>query len=376
MMRFAAALAATAAFAAPGLAQDVVESEQARFSIETVAEGLAFPWSIAFLPSGEFLIAERDGHLRAADENGLREAPVAGLPDDLIVVRQGGLMEVALHPEFETNRLVYFTYSEGTEDANRTALGRGRLSEDLTALEDVEDLFRVNFDKARGFHFGGRLLFNTDGTLFLTLGDGGGHRDESQNPENHIGTVVRLTLDGETPDDNPFIGLDGHAPEIFSYGHRNVQGIARNPATGSVWTHEHGARGGDEINIIAPGLNYGWPAITYGINYNGSIISEFREMDGMEQPIWYWNPSIAPSGMAFYEGEAFAEWRGDLFTSALAGSSVIRMEVLGDRVISEEPLLESLGERFRDVRSGPDGALYVLTDSNEGRVLRLVPAAD
>ena len=376
MMRFAAALAATAAFAAPGLAQDVVESEQARFSIETVAEGLAFPWSIAFLPSGEFLIAERDGHLRVADESGLREAPVAGLPDDLIVERQGGLMEVALHPEFETNRLVYFTYSEGTEDANRTALGRGRLSEDLTALEDVEDLFRVNFDKARGFHFGGRLLFNTDGTLFLTLGDGGGHQDESQNPENHIGTVVRLTLDGETPDDNPFIGLDGHAPEIFSYGHRNVQGIARNPATGSVWTHEHGARGGDEINIIAPGLNYGWPAITYGINYNGSIISEFREMEGMEQPIWYWNPSIAPSGMAFYEGEAFAEWRGDLFTSALAGSSVIRMEVLGDRVISEEPLLESLGERFRDVRSGPDGALYVLTDSDEGRVLRLVPAED
>ncbi|MEO1040167.1 MAG: PQQ-dependent sugar dehydrogenase [Pseudomonadota bacterium] len=374
MLRCLTALALTLPFTAPALAQDVIESEQANFTVETLAEGLAFPWSVAFLPEGAYLVAERDGALRVVDGDGLRENAVSGLPDDLIVTRQGGLMEVALHPDFEANRLVYITYSEGTEQANRTALARGRLSEDLSSLEEVEDLFRVNFDKARGFHFGGRLLINDDGTLFLTLGDGGRHQDEAQNPENHIGTVVRLTLDGEPASGNPFLDTDGHAPEIFTYGHRNVQGIARNPATGSVWTHEHGARGGDEINIIEPGLNFGWPRITYGINYNGSIISEDRALEGLSQPIWYWNPSIAPSGMAFYEGDAFEHWKGDLFTSALAGSAIIRQEVIGDRVISEERLLEDLGERFRDVRSGPDGALYVLTDSDEGRLLRLIPA--
>lgn len=360
------------ALSSHAFAQDVVESEQADFIVETVAGGLEFPWSIAFLPSGEMLVTEREGRLRVIDADGLRDAPVSGLPDDLVVERQGGLLDVALAPDFADSRTIYFSYAEGTAEANKTALARATLSADLTALENVEDIFHVNFEKARGFHFGGRILFNPDGTLFLTLGDGGNYQDEAQNPENHLGAVVRLNLDGSIPADNPVI--ENGAPGVYSYGHRNAQGIARNPATGSIWETEHGARGGDEINILAPATNYGWPVITYGINYDGTIITEEREREGLAQPIWYWNPSIAPSGMMFYTGDRFEHWQGDLFVSALAGSKIERLEIDGDRVISVEPLLEDLGQRFRDVRTGPDGAIYTLTDDFEGSVLRLVPA--
>lgn len=372
MIRFAAASLSVLALSSASHAQDVIESEQADFIVETVAGGLEYPWSIAFLPDGEYLVTEREGRLRVIDENGLREAPVNGLPEDLLVERQGGLLDVALAPDFATSRTIYFSYAEGTAEANNTALARAQLSSDLTTLENVEDIFHVNFEKARGFHFGGRILFNPDGTLFLTLGDGGNYQDEAQNPENHLGAVVRLNLDGSIPNDNPEI--ENGAPGVYSFGHRNAQGIARNPATGSVWELEHGARGGDEINILAAGDNYGWPVITYGINYDGTIITEDRERDGLTQPIWYWNPSIAPSGMDFYTGDAFEHWQGDLFVSALAGSKVERLEIDGDRVISVEPLLADMGQRFRDVRTGPDGALYVLTDDFEGSVLRLVPA--
>lgn len=372
MIRFAAASLSVLALSSASHAQDVVESEQADFIIETIAGGLEYPWSIAFLPSGEYLVTEREGRLRVIDGDGLRATPVTGLPDDLLVERQGGLLDVALAPDFASSRTIYFSYAEGTADANNTALARAQLSEDLTALENVEDIFHVNFEKARGIHFGGRILFNPDGTLFLTLGDGGGYQDEAQNPENHLGAVVRLNLDGSIPGDNPMI--ENGAPGVYSFGHRNAQGIARNPVTGSIWEIEHGARGGDEINILAAGENYGWPVITYGINYNGTIISEERAREGMIQPVWYWNPSIAPSGMAFYTGDAFEHWQGDLFVSALAGSKVERLELDGDRVISVEPLLEDMGQRFRDVRTGPDGALYLLTDDFEGSVLRLVPA--
>ena len=372
MIRFAAASLSVLALSSASHAQDVIESEQADFIVETVAGGLEYPWSIAFLPDGEYLVTEREGRLRVIDENGLRDAPVSGLPDDLLVERQGGLLDVALAPDFATSRTIYFSYAEGTAEANNTALARAQLSSDLTTLENVEDIFHVNFEKARGFHFGGRILFNPDGTLFLTLGDGGNYQDEAQNPENHLGAVVRLNLDGSIPNDNPEI--ENGAPGVYSFGHRNAQGIARNPATGSVWELEHGARGGDEINILAAGDNYGWPVITYGINYDGTIITEDRERDGLTQPIWYWNPSIAPSGMDFYTGDAFEHWQGDLFVSALAGSKVERLEINGDRIISVEPLLADMGQRFRDVRTGPDGALYVLTDDFEGSVLRLVPA--
>ncbi len=366
-----ALLSTTALFAAaPALAQDVTDTEQESFTVEVVAEGFAHPWSIAFLPSGAMLVAEREGGLRVieADET-LREAPVSGLPDDLIAIRQGGLMDVALSPDFAETREVYFSYSEGTEEANRTALARARLSEDLSELTGVEDLFAANFDKRSGFHFGGRILFNPDGTLFLTLGDGGRYQDEAQNPENHLGTVVRLNRDGSIPNDNPEI--EDAAPGVFTFGHRNVQGIDRHPETGAVWTHEHGARGGDELNILVAGNNYGWPEITYGINYDGTLITEDREREGFAQPLWYWNPSIAPSGMTFYSGDMFQAWAGDLFVSALAGSRIVRVEMDGDRVISTEDLLTERQERYRDVRVGPDGALYVLVDDPEGAVLRL-----
>ena len=370
MIRYAALSTAALLAAAPAIAQEVTETEQESFTVEVVAEGFAHPWSIAFLPSGAMLVAEREGGLRVIEADGsLREAPVAGLPDDLIAIRQGGLMDLAPSPDFADTRHVYFSYSEGSEDANRTALARGRLSEDLTELTGVEDIFNVNFDKRSGFHFGGRILFNPDGTLFLTLGDGGRYQDEAQNPENHLGAVVRLNPDGSIPDDNP--DIEDAAPGVFTYGHRNVQGIDRHPETGSVWTHEHGARGGDELNILVAGNNYGWPEITYGINYNGTLITEDREREGLAQPEWYWNPSIAPSGMTFYDGEMFDAWSGDLFVSALVQMKIVRLEMDGDRVISTEDLLADREERYRDVRTGPDGALYVLVDDPEGAVLRL-----
>ncbi|MCC5995415.1 MAG: PQQ-dependent sugar dehydrogenase [Oceanicaulis sp.] len=373
MMRLSAATALAVCLAAPALADQVYETEQASFTVETVAEGLEFPWSIDFLPGGAMLVTEREGRLRVIEADGsLRAEPVSGLPEDMLILRQGGLMDVQIAPDFETSRHVYFTYAQGTEGANGTALARGVLNAGMSALEDVEVLFRVDFDKRAGFHFGGRILFNDDGTLFVTLGDGAHFQSEAQNPSNHLGTVVRLNRDGSIPDDNPQIE-DG-APGVFTLGHRNVQGIARNPATGSVWTSEHGPRGGDEIHILEPGYNFGWPEVTYGINYDGSVITEERERPEFVQPIWYWTPSIAPAGMAFYTGDAFEHWRGDLFHAALAGMTLQRMEVHGDRVIGIEDLLTDREQRFRDVRTGPDGFLYVLVDDIDGEVLRLVPA--
>lgn len=372
-MRFAAAGLALAVLSGPAMAQDMIhETEQADFRVETVATGLEFPWSLAFLPDGDMLVTEREGGLRYIEDGTLREAPVEGLPD-ILVDNQGGLLGLALHPEFAENRWVYFSFAEGTSRANHTALARGRLSEDGSRLDEVEPLFRVNFDKQRGYHFGGRILFLEDGTLLLTLGEGAQYFEEAQNLDNHLGTIVRLNDDGSVPFDNPYVSADGAQPEIWSYGHRNVQGIARNPQTGAIWAHEHGPRGGDEINDIRPGLNYGWPAITYGINYNGTPVSDARAAEGMEQPLWYWVPSIAPSGMAFYEGTEFPEWQGDLFVGALAGSMLVRYEVEGDRIISEEQLLTERGDRIRDVQAGPDGHIYLLTDDLEGSVLRLDP---
>lgn len=372
-MRVVAGGLALALLAGSALAQsDIFETEQADFRLVTIAEGLEFPWSVAFLPNGDMLVSEREGRLRYIEDGTLREAPVSGLPD-IYAQNQGGLLGLAVHPDFEENRWVYFAYSQGHRRANGTALGRGRLSEDGRALDDVERLFRVNFEKERGYHFGGRILFNADGTLLLTLGDGSRYHDEAQNLANHLGTIVRLNDDGSVPFDNPYVSADGAQPEIYSWGHRNVQGIARNPATGSVWAHEHGPRGGDEINVLRGGTNYGWPQITYGTNYDGTPITEARRADGMAQPIWFWVPSIAPSGMSFYQGDAFPAWQGDVFVGALAGMKLVRYEIDGDRVISEEEMLTGWGERIRDVATGPDGHLYVLTDHREGRLVRLDP---
>lgn len=373
-MRVIAAGLAACFLSSAALSQDlIVESEQADFRVVEIAGGLEHPWSIAFLPGGDMLVSERAGRLRYLENGTLREAPVSGLPDDLLVQRRAGLLGLALHPDFEETRWVYFSYAGGTGRANQTVLARGRLSEDGTALEAVEELFRVNFAKERGLHFGGRIRFLPDYSVVLTLGDGALYRHEAQNLANHMGTVIRLNDDGSVPFDNPFVSARGVRPEIFSYGHRNVQGLAVNPETGGIWIHEHGPRGGDEINVLEAGLNYGWPEVTYGVEYNGSPVSDRTEGEGFEDPIWYWVPSIAPSGMEFYQGAAFPEWENDLFVGALAGEMLVRYETHGDRVISEERLLEGLNRRFRDVKAGPDGYLYLLTDSENGQILRLEP---
>ncbi|MDG1417197.1 MAG: PQQ-dependent sugar dehydrogenase [Maricaulis sp.] len=351
----------------------LVESEQEDFRVITFADGLNHPWSLAFLPNGDMLVSERSGQLRYIDDGQIRPTPIVGLPA-VYASGQGGLLGLALHPDFAENRWVYYAYSEGNRRANHTTLSRGSLSEDGTELRDQEILFQVNFEKQRGFHFGGRILFRPDGTLLLTLGDGSMYLNEAQNLGNHLGSVVRLNDDGSVPFDNPFVSARLAQPEIYTYGHRNVQGLARNPATGSIWAHEHGPYGGDEINILSPGRNYGWPRITYGIDYDGTPISELTESDGMEQPIWYWVPSIAPSGMDFYQGDAFPGWNGDVFVGALAGQRLVRYELDGDRIQSEEVLLANFGERIRDVQTGPDGMIYLLTDDRNGRVLQLRPA--
>lgn len=370
MVRIASVSALALITAAGAQAQEPIESEQESFSVTQLGSGLDNPWALAFVPSGEMLVTERPGSLRVIEADGsLRATEVTGLPDDILYSRQGGLLEVALSPDFGETRHIYFTYAEGTEDANRTVLARGVLSDDLSALSDVEDLWGVNFEKAGGFHYGGRILFNDDGTLFVTLGDGGRYTEESQNNENHIGTIVRLNMDGSAADGNP--EFENGAPGIYSYGHRNAQGIDRNPETGSVLSIEHGPRGGDELNIIEPGSNYGWPVISYGINYSGTLLTDQREAEGMAQPNFYWVPSIAPASLRFYTGEMFPAWQGDLFVPALAGLTLQRLEMDGDRVISVEDLLNDRDERYRDVRVGPDGALYVVVDGPDSYVLRL-----
>ncbi len=372
----AAALAAlalaTPAFADPGDVVARVDSDQADFKAVVVAEGLEFPWSLAFLPGGDILVTERGGNLRIVRAGALDPAPIPhGL--DLRAVGQGGLLDVALHPDFAANRLVYLSYAKrhGVRQAG-AALARGTLNADATALDDVATIFESGH-RSTGRHFGGRLAWAPDGTLFLTLGDGGSHADDAQDPGNHWGTVVRLAADGTPAPGAPFADAAGALPEVWSYGHRNPQGAAIQPETGELWTHEHGARGGDEINIPRPGANHGWPAATYGIDYSGRPVTPYTARPGMAEPTWYWRPSIAPSGMAFYQGDAFPEWNGDLFVGALKFQQLQRFEVDGDHVIGLEVLLADFGERIRDVRSGPDGFLYLTTDSQNGRIIRLEP---
>ena len=351
-------------------AEQIERSDQAEFRIVTLAEGLDHPWGMAFLPDGGILVTERSGQLRHVKEGRLESAPIKGTPE--VVARgQGGLLDVAIHPGFAENGLVYLSYSGAGDGGAGTEVARGRLDGD--ALKDLEVIFRAQPKTNGTRHFGSRLVFANDGSLYISLGDRGSFMRESQNPGNHIGTVVRLNDDGSVPEDNPFVGQSDKRPEIFSYGHRNVQGMTLHPETGAVWAHEHGPRGGDEVNLLKKGANFGWPAITYGIDYSGAIISDKTEAPDMEQPVVFWDPSIAPSGMAFYQGDKFPEWQGDLFVGALAHLHLRRLELDGDKVVGQESLLVDLGERIRDVRSGPDGYLYVLTDSGDGQILRLEP---
>lgn len=376
-MRFVTACLVATAFGSHAFAQPVlVESEEIDFSIVEIATGLEFPWSIAPIDADNLLVSEREGRLNHVTVETGEVTAISGLPDDILVSGQGGLLGVAIHPEFAQNRLVYFAYSKGSANANRTSLARGRLSEDMSELEAVETVFDVNFEKRRGYHFGGRVQFMDDHSVLLTTGDGYMHMNESQNLENHIGTIVRINDDGSVPFDNPFATTVAAQPEIYSYGHRNVQGIAIHPQTRRAWAHEHGPRGGDEINIIRPGDNYGWPLVTFGIDYNGSTISEDTEGPGLTSPIWQWTPSLAPSGMAFYTGAQFPDWEGDLLVTTLAGSMLLRYDVDDESVLAEERMLSDFGERLRDVAVGPDGYVYIAVDDLDGRILRLEPVVN
>ena len=340
--------------------------------VVTVAQGLVNPWSLAFLPDGRLLVTEKPGRLRIVGSNGTVGAPVSGLPA-LSVGGQCGLLDVALDPKFADNRFIYLSYAEpasGGESGNSTAVARAKLGDN--ALTDVRVIFRQQPKYSSSAHCGGRLVFARDGKLFVTLGDRFARKDDAQTLNNHHGKVVRIEPDGQVPKDNPFVGRAGALPEIWSLGHRNVQGGALHPATGELWTHEHGPQGGDEVNVTEAGRNYGWPLLTYGRNYGtGTRIGEEGPQPGYEQPLKVWVPSIAPSGMAFLTSERYPGWKGSLFVGALRGEMLVRLTLDGRKVTGEERLLTDLKERIRDVRQGPDGWLYLLTDSANGRILRL-----
>lgn len=372
--RFCAVGVITFAFALGGTAAadegPVFESEKERFRVVTLVRGLDHPWGMTFLPGGDMLITERPGRLLRIDGRTLHKRPVRGLPP-IATVGQGGLLDVALHPRFDTNRLVYLSLAGAGDDGVGTEVARGRLVDD--ALEDVEIIFRALPKSGGGRHFGSRLLFDNDGRLLITLGDRG-DRPRAQDLGDHAGSVIRLEDDGGVPADNPFMETAGARPEIYTYGNRNVQGITLDPETGRVWAHEHGPQGGDEVNILAPGRNYGWPIITYGRNYViGTKIGEGTHKQGMEQPIHQWTPSIAPSGMALYTGDKFPRWRGNLLVGALKFRLVARLEVQDGKIVHEERLLEDVLGRIRDVRTGPDGYIYLLTDQDDGVLARLEP---
>jgi glucose/arabinose dehydrogenase len=365
------ALAAAGCGGGTAAADGPIESEQATFELVTVATGLDHPWGMAFLPDGAMLITERSGQLRLLRDGELASAPIAGVPE-VAASGQGGLLDIALHPDFASNRLVYLSYAGPGADGAATTVARARLGEG--ALEDLEVIFRAVPDIRSSKHFGSRLVFDRDGFLYVTAGERG-QGARAQDLAQHPGSVLRLNDDGSVPDDNPFVDQAGALPEIYAWGHRNPQGMAVHPETGAVWTQEHGPRGGDEVNIERPGANYGWPVITQGIDYSGAPVGEGTHKEGMEQPVHYWVPSIAPSGMAFYEGEAFPEWQGDLFVGALKDQLLARLELDGERVVGEERLLEDAIGRIRDVEVGPDGFLYLLTDESDGGLYRLEPAA-
>jgi aldose sugar dehydrogenase len=354
---------------------EVHRSEHHEFRVVTVVEGLAHPWGMAFLPTGDILVTERPGRLRVVRNGVLVPEPVGGVPN-VRAQGQGGLLDVALHPDFASNRFVYLSFSKPGADGGTTAVVRGRWEGDR--LADVEEIFEARAWGGSGAHFGSRLAFDAQGYLYVTVGDRGdqpgrGQAHRSQNLRDHAGTTIRLHDDGRVPQDNPFVGRQDALPEIYTYGNRNAQGMAVHPRTGQVWQNEHGPRGGDEINRILPGRNYGWPLVTGGINYDRSPITDRREMDGVEPPVLEWTPSIAPSGMAFYDGDRFPGWRGHAFVGALAGQHLRRVEREDDRTVAQESLLEGIG-RIRDVRVGPDGYLYLLLDAARAPMLRLEPA--
>jgi glucose/arabinose dehydrogenase len=322
------------------------------------------------------LVTERSGALRHVTQEGELSEPIAGVPE-VDARGQGGLLDVELDPDFAQSRMVYLSYAEAGDGGNGTAVARGTLSEDHTALADVEVIFRQQPKENSTAHFGSRLVFDGNGHLFVTLGERSkaSLRDQAQDLNSHLGKIVRINPDGSVPDDNPFVGRDDALPEIWSYGNRNIQAAAINPETGALWVAEMGPKGGDELNIIEPGANYGWPIVSLGVNYDGTPVGEgLKQKEGMVDPIESWTPVIAPSGMIFYGGDAFADWQGDVFVGGLASTALVRLELDGNSVAGEERLLEDLGLRIRDVAQGPDGAIYVVTDEDDGEILRISPA--
>ena len=351
-------------------APDIIKTEAHTLRIVKIVSGLEHPWGHAFLPDNRIIITERPGRLRIVESGHLNPEPVAGLP--AIAARgQGGLLDVALHPNFVTNQLVYLSYSAAGASGVGTEVARGKLVGNR--LEDVEVIFRMTPKSKTGKHFGSRLIFDREGYLYITLGDRG-EKKRAQLSDDHAGSVIRLHDDGRVPADNPFVGRQGWQSEKFTLGHRNMQGAAIHPETGEVWTHEHGPQGGDEVNIIRPGINYGWPMITYGVNYvTGTQIGEGTHKAGMAQPLYYWIPSIAPSGMTFYAGDKFPRWQGNLFVGALKDQMLVRLSLNGEKVVSEERLFKNLLGRIRDVSQGPDGYIYLLTDEADGMLVRIEP---
>ncbi len=346
-----------------------VRSQEATFRVVRVAGGLEHPWSLAFLPDGRILITERPGRMKLLA--GGRLQPISGLPE-VTAAGQGGLLDVALHPGFARNRWIYFSYSAGRGEELGTRVARARL--DGTRLVDLQTIYAMKPGAPGGLHFGSRLAFAPDGTLLVSLGERG-ERDRAQSLLDPGGSVLRLRADGSIPPDNPFVGRGDALPEIYTYGHRNPQGLAVQPGTGWIWEAEHGPRGGDEVNLLQPGRNYGWPVITYGREYSGGRVGAgITEREGMEQPVVYWVPSISPSGMTFYTGSAFPGWKGNLFVGALSGRQLRRLVLEGRRVVRQEALLQDALGRIRDVRQGPDGNLWLLTDEARGALYRLEPA--
>jgi glucose/arabinose dehydrogenase len=351
------------------------------FNVVTVTEGLVNPWGLTFLPNGKMLVTERPGRLRVVSADGKQMSePVAGLP--VVDPRgQGGLLDVALDPAFQANQLIYWSYAELRDSgANNTAVARGRFVDGTAPkVENVQVIFHQAPSLVSPLHFGGRLVFARDGKLFVTLGERSitEGRMQAQRTDGLLGKIVRLNPDGTVPSDNPFVGREGVRPEIWSLGHRNVQAAALHPVTGELWEVEHGTRGGDELNVSRKGKDYGWPTIAYGIEYQGGAITGgAQQKDGMEQPRYYWDPVIAPSGMVFYTGRVFPAWQNSLFVGGMGSLNLVRLSLNGEQVVGEERLLQDLQpqrERIRDVRQGPDGALYLLTDSATGRILKLVP---
>ena len=345
-------------------------SARADYQLETVAEGLDFPWSIAFLPGGGYLVATRPGELLRISEEGDVSVPLTGTPETF-VESQGGYFDIMLDSRFATNSLVYLSFAWGSIEENATRIVKATLGD--AGLENVEVLFTVSPTKAGGAHYGGKMIQMADGSLVLSTGDGFEYREAAQDKFSQLGKILRLNTDGSAHIDNPFYdGIQGNR-FVWSYGHRNTQGLVLDRTSNNIYNHEHGPQGGDEINYVEAGKNYGWPAITYGINYSGALVSPFKEAPGMEQPLKYWTPSIAPSGFAIYQGDAFPAWQGDFFVGALVNKEVRRLERVDGKIVSEEALFSELDARIRDVRVSPEGLIYLLTDSDSGKIVRVRP---